>query len=75
MKGQINQKNLARVLKNIRLVRGLTQEDMATALYCDVRQVRRYESVGTDKISIVGLYAEVFNLDLISILSEAQGAF
>lgn len=75
MKGQINQKKLARVLKSIRLARGLTQEDLADVLFCDVRQIRRYESDGTDKLSIVSLYAEVFNLDLISILSEAQDAF
>ena len=51
MKGLLEQKNLAKVLKDIRLTRKLTQEDMAEVLYCDVRQVRRYETIGTDKIS------------------------
>ena len=75
MKGLVEQTKLAGVFKKIRLANKMTQEDLACALYCDVRQVRRYETVGTDKITIVNLYAEIFNLDTLSILSMASDAF
>lgn len=73
--GTINQKKIARVFKIIREKNQLTQQELADKLYCDIRQIRRYETDGTDKLTIVNLYAETFNLDSLSILSMSQDAF
>lgn len=75
MKGQITKEGLARVLKQLRVEHELTQQELADDFYCDIRQIRRYETEGTDKITIVGLYAELFNINIISILGQAQDAF
>lgn len=75
MKGLISQEGLARVLKEIRVSNNLTQQQLADILFCDIRQVRRYETVGTDKIAIINLYAEKFNINSLSILSASLDAF
>ena len=75
MKGQISQKGIARVLKQLRVDNKLTQQELADILFCDIRQIRRYETEGTDKLTVVNLYAEQFNINSLSILSQAQGAF
>lgn len=72
---QIDQKKIARVFKIIRVKNHLTQEELSKKLYCDVRQVRRYETEGTDRLTVVNLYAELFNIDSLSILSMSQDAF
>lgn len=74
MKGQLEQEKIARVFKKIRESYKLTQQEMADILLCDIRQVRRYETVGTDKLSIVNLYAEKFNMNSLSILGLSQDA-
>ena len=75
MEGQITKEGLARVLKQLRVNNNLTQQELADMLYCDIRQIRRYETEGTDKLTVVNLYAEQFNINSLSILSMAQGAF
>lgn len=75
MKRQITQEGIARVLKKLRVDNNLTQQELADILYCDIRQIRRYETIGTDKLTIVNLYAEQFKINSLSILSMAQGAF
>lgn len=75
MEGQITKEGLARVLKQLRVNNNLTQQELADMLYCDIRQIRRYETEGTDKLAVVNLYALKFNINSLSILSQAQGAF
>lgn len=75
MNGQISKEGLARVLKQIRVEHELTQQELADVLYCDIRQIRRYETEGTDKLTVVNMYAQQFNINSLSILSQAQGAF
>ena len=75
MKGQITRKGLARALKKIRVDNHLTQQELADMIYCDIRQIRRYETEGTDKLAVVNMYAEMFDLSSLSILSMAQDAF
>lgn len=75
MQGQITSKGIARVLKELRINNNLTQAELAEILFCDIRQIRRYETEGTDKITVINMYAREFNLSSISILGMAQGAF
>ena len=75
MKGQITHEGIARALKQIRVEHQLTQQELSEILYCHVRQIRRYETEGTDKITVVNMYAEHFNINSLSILGMAQGAF
>ena len=77
MKGQLEQKDIARFLKELRVTNGLTQQELADLLYCDIRQVRRYETNGTEKLSVINLYASVFNTSALGILSASasMGAF
>ena len=75
MKGQITKEGLARTLKKIRVDNHLTQQELADMIYCDIRQIRRYETEGTDKLAVVNMYAEMFDLSSLSILSMAQDAF
>ena len=63
--------NIAYVLKNLRKDSGLTQQDLADKLFCDIRQIRRYETEGTDKISVLNLYADIFNIDTLKIIESA----
>lgn len=72
---QISREGLARVLKQIRVENHLTQQELADILYCDIRQIRRYETEGTDRLTVVNMYSEQFNINSLSILSMAQGAF
>lgn len=72
MKGQLEQKDIARYLKELRVNNGLTQQELADLLFCDIRQVRRYETDGTGKISVINLYASVFNTSTIGILTASQ---
>lgn len=69
MEKQITQNALAVTFKKLRTANGLTQQELADRLFCDVRQVRRYEKEGTDKLSVVNLYAQTFHVTTISILS------
>ena len=71
MKGQLEQRSIARYLKKLRVENGLTQQDLADKLYCDVRQIRRYETDGTERISVINLYASVFNTTTIGILNAS----
>ena len=77
MKGQLEQKNIARSLKELRVNNKLTQQELADLLFCDIRQVRRYETDGTEKLSVINLYASVFNTSALGILSASasMGAF
>ena len=71
MNGQLEQKNIARYLKELRVRNGLTQQNLADMLYCDVRQVRRYETEGTERISVLNQYASVFNTSTLGILNAS----
>jgi transcriptional regulator with XRE-family HTH domain len=70
-KGQLDQLDIARCLKKLRVENGLTQQALADKLYCDVRQVRRYETKGTERISVINEYADIFNISTLSILSAS----
>lgn len=61
---------IANNLRELRIAHGLTQQKLADLLYRDIRQIRRFETVGTDKISIINSYAELFNTDAVEILKE-----
>jgi len=71
MKGQLESKDIAYILKKLRKDSGLTQQDLADKLFCDIRQVRRYETEGTEKLSVINLYASIFNISSIGILSAS----
>ena len=71
MKGQIEVKDIAYILKKLRKDNGLTQQDLADMLFCDIRQIRRYETEGTEKLSVINLYASIFNISSIGILNES----
>ncbi len=71
MKGQLASKDIAYILKKLRKDSGLTQQDLADKLFCDIRQVRRYETEGTEKLSVINLYASIFNISSIGILSAS----
>lgn len=76
MKGQLEQKDIARFLKELRVTKGLTQQQLADLLFCDIRQIRRYETNGTERLSVINLYASVFNISALGILTaSAKGAF
>ena len=76
MKGQLEQKDIARFLKELRVTKGLTQQELADLLFCDIRQIRRYETNGTERLSVINLYASVFNISALGILTESvKGAF
>ena len=76
MKGQLEQKDIARFLKELRVTKGLTQQELAELLYCDIRQIRRYETNGTERLSVINLYASVFNISALGILTASvKGAF
>ena len=71
MKGQLEQKDIARCLKALRVKNGLTQQNLADMLYCDVRQIRRYETNGTERISVINQYASIFNISTLGILNAS----
>ena len=71
MNGHLEQKEIARCLKSLRVKNGLTQQMLADMLYCDVRQIRRYETEGTERISVINQYASVFNTSTIGILNAS----
>lgn len=71
MKGQLEQQQIARILKQLRVEHKLTQQELADLLYCDIRQVRRYEKDGTEKLSVINLYAIVFNISALGILDAS----
>ena len=70
-KGQLNLKDIARCLKKLRVDNGLTQQALADKLYCDVRQVRRYETDGTERITVINEYAKIFKISSLGILSAS----
>jgi transcriptional regulator with XRE-family HTH domain len=73
---QFDAQRFARLVKKNRERLGLTQQELAELLYCDIRQIRRYETNGTERLSVINLYASVFNISALGILTaSAKGAF
>ena len=63
---------VAESIKNLRLDRGLTQDELADRVFYSVRQIRRLETNGTDSIKTLNVFAEFFGVSAIDIL---QGCF
>ena len=62
--------NIARNIKNVRLMNNLTQIEMADTLGYSERQIRRLETEGTYDIGVVNLIATTFNVSALNILSN-----
>ena len=56
-------------IKQLRLSRHWTQEDLAKRSFYSVRNIRRIENEGTGSIDVVNAFAELFGVSAIDILN------
>ena len=60
---------IGKTIKQLRLSRHWTQEDVADLTYYSVRNIRRIENEGTGSIDVVNTFAELFEVSAIDILN------
>ena len=60
---------IGETIKQLRLSRHWTQEDLADRTFYSVRNIRRIENEGTRSIDVVNTFAELFGVSAIDILS------
>ena len=68
MNGLINPITIAENIKKLRLLKQLTQIEMADTLGYSERTIRRLETNGTYDLFVVNLIAQTFNVSVVSIL-------
>lgn len=56
-------------IKHLRLVRNLTQDQLADIVGYSVRNLRRIENDGTTSIDVVNTFADIFGVSAIDILN------
>ena len=59
---------IGKTIKQLRLSRHWTQEDVADLTYYSVRNIRRIENEGTGSIDVVNTFANIFGVSAIDIL-------
>lgn len=69
MSKTINARLIGRTIKQLRLSKHWTQDYLAESIGYSVRNLRRIENEGTSSIDVVNLFAEIFNVSAIDILS------
>lgn len=70
MNGQIDSKRIAKNIKELRVKKKLTQEELAEQVGYSRRHIIRLENYGTMNLDIVNIFARIFNVSAISILSN-----
>ena len=60
---------IGETIKQLRLSRHWTQEDLADRTFYSVRNIRRIENEGTKSIDVVNTFAELFEVSAIDILN------
>ena len=68
MNGLINPITIAENIKKLRILKQLTQVEMADTLGYSERTIRRLETNGTYDLFVVNLIAQTFNVSVVSIL-------
>ena len=68
MDTQINTRLIGMTIKQLRLSRNWTQEDLANRVFYSVRNIRRIENKGTGSIDVVNTFAGVFEVSAMDIL-------
>ena len=61
------------VIRELRIKKGLTQEELGEAVGMTQSQISLIEKHGTDRISIVKVFGEVFGLSVVEMLRLAEG--
>lgn len=69
MRKLIDSRLVGKTIKNLRLARNLTQDQLADIVGYSVRNLRRIENDGTSSIDVVNTFAEVFGVSALDILS------
>jgi transcriptional regulator with XRE-family HTH domain len=69
MSKTINARLIGHTIKQLRLSKHWTQDYLAESIGYSVRNLRRIENEGTSSIDVVNLFAEIFNVSAIDILS------
>jgi len=60
---------IGETIKQLRLSRHWTQEDLADRTFYSVRNIRRIENEGTRSIDVVNTFAELFGVSALDILN------
>jgi len=60
---------IGETIKQLRLSRHWTQEDLADRTFYSVRNIRRIENEGTKSIDVVNTFAELFEVSALDILN------
>ena len=60
---------IGEAIKQLRLSRHWTQEDLADRTFYSVRNIRRIENEGTKSIDVVNTFAELFEVSALDILN------
>ena len=69
MSKQIETRLIGQTIKQLRLSRNWTQEYLADRSFYSVRNIRRIENYGTERIDIINAFAELFGVSAIDILN------
>ena len=69
MSTQIDTSLIGKTIKQLRLSRNWTQEDLADRAFYSVRNIRRIENEGTGSIDIVNTFAGIFEVSAMDILN------
>ena len=70
MDTQINTRLIGMTIKQLRLSRNWTQEDLANRVFYSVRNIRRIENEGTGSIEVVNTFASIFEISAMDILKD-----
>ena len=68
MSTHIDSHLIGQSIKNLRLSRNWTQDQLADAVGYSARNVRRIESDGTSSIDVVNTFADIFGVSALDIL-------
>ena len=60
------------LIRQLRIERGWSQEELGEKVGMTQNQISLIEKNGTDRISLVKVFAEVFQVDWIDMLRETQ---
>ena len=69
MSNTIDSLLIGKTIKSLRLEKNWTQEYLASTAGYSVRNIRRIENGGTTNIDIVNVFADIFDVSAIDILS------
>ena len=60
------------LIRRLRIERGWSQEELGTMVGMTQSQISLIEKNGTDRISVVKLFADVFEMDWIELLRQSE---